>query len=220
MNTNKRALVFIDGNAFKHFLGSVDRAITPETFDFARFCDWLVHEHGAGAEELIRGYLYAAAPVEEFGSTDEEKKTTAELIERKKQLFRRVDESDRMSVQLGHTQLLFIAGQPTFHEKGVDVKMASDITRYTFIGDYSVFYVITADNDIGYCMATAREMGKTVKWVNIAVGGSLERIILARECDLQIRLKPAEIRQFQIVSAPKAESAEQSKSKPARRRRR
>ena len=211
----KRTLVFIDANAFKHFLTQTrNTALTDENFNYSAFAEWLVQHFGRGTEELIRGYLYAALPVKDFGTTPAEKEKTKELLERKEALIRRISESGQMTVQLGHTQVLSsTTGTPVFHEKGVDVRMVSDITRFTFIGDYEVFYILTADNDIAYCLHTARDYGKLVKWVNISTGYQTERMVLAKESDMQLRIQPSDLMPFRIKE-DKAPASSPAKTAP------
>lgn len=200
MNNMKRALVFIDGNAFKHYLSKCCKNKLDHYFQYKDFCNDLVTDD----EELIRIYYYCALPAEFFPKMNaEEKIKTQQIFASKKNFIKSLQESGNIDVELGHTRFKErnLENKPIFEEKGVDVKMASDITKYTFIGNYDVFYVLTADNDIAYCMKTARDFGKTVTWVDISTNQSAVRAILSREADEKIDLDPKRVTKF--TSTPK-----------------
>ena len=52
-----------------------------------------------------------------------------------------------------------------FHEKGVDVRIATDIVRGALKGEYDCFYVISSDSDILPAIEAAIDVGKKVVYV-------------------------------------------------------
>jgi len=191
----KQTLVFIDGNAFKHYLSKCCNDKLDRYFKYKDFCDSLMNND----EELIRIYYYSALPAEYFpGMTEEEQEKTQRLLTGRKIFIKNLKQSGNVDVELGHTRFKGRDGngEPDFEEKGVDVKLASDMIKYTFVGDYDVFYILTADNDIAYCMKTARDFGKTVKWVDISTNQPSVRENLSQEADKKIDLKTEEVKKF------------------------
>lgn len=194
----KRALVFIDGNAFKHYLREECSNAFDHFFRFKDFCDALVKGENEN-EELVRIYYYCALPTEFFPDMSEvEKERTGKILDARKKFVNFIQKSGNIDVELGHTRFKGRTDKntPIFEEKGVDVKLSSDITKYTFIGNYDVFYVLTADNDIAYCMKTARDFGKIVKWVDIGTGDKYNGAILNKEADKKIDLDMQMVKKF------------------------
>jgi uncharacterized LabA/DUF88 family protein len=53
----------------------------------------------------------------------------------------------------------------SYHEKGVDVRIATDIVRGALKNEYQFFYVISSDSDILPAIETAMAVGKKVTYV-------------------------------------------------------
>lgn len=67
----------------------------------------------------------------------------------------------KIEIKLGY--LLMSGG--VFHEKGVDVQLAVDITRGAIKDEYDICYLISSDTDILPAVQTAKEEGKRVIYV-------------------------------------------------------
>ena len=62
----KRAIFFMDGNAFTHFLKHKYGREDYKDFKYTEFAQFLVEKFGV-EEELIRLYYYCALPNRDFG---------------------------------------------------------------------------------------------------------------------------------------------------------
>ncbi len=67
-----------------------------------------------------------------------------------------------------------------YHEKGVDVRIATDIIRGALKNEYDTCYVISSDSDILPAIEDAMEAGKTL--VYVAFEGSMVSKALAINC--------------------------------------
>jgi len=58
-----------------------------------------------------------------------------------------------------------LKNQGIYHEKGVDVRIATDIVRGALKNEYGTCYIITSDSDILPAVETAIEAGKKIVYV-------------------------------------------------------
>lgn len=94
-----------------------------------------------------------------------------------------------IEIKLGY--LLMSDG--TYHEKGVDVQIAVDITRGAIKNEYDKCFVISSDTDLLPAIQTAKEESKEIVYVGF------EHFIsraLSRNCSSYLILKKNQIKKF------------------------
>ena len=101
--------------------------------------------------ELVRTYYYNA-PVNQKERPEQYKKQQAFFAKLKRNV-------DYLEIRLG--KLVRRKGEMV--EKGVDIKLATDLVVFAAINRYDVAIVITADGDFGEAIQHVKNMGKHVE---------------------------------------------------------
>jgi len=183
-----RASIFIDGSNFyfklkelTHRGGGAYRLLD---FQFGKFTQWLAVPH-----QSIKVYYYLGAVKQIRGN---EKSET--LYADQQKLIRRL-QAQRIVVTLGH-----IIRHPdgSFHEKGVDVRIAVEMIRYARLNAYDIAYLLSSDTDLVPAVEEVRSLNKKVQYVGIPKGQSFGLTVAADDVRL---LRPEDIAQFLPSSA-------------------
>lgn len=182
-----RVFVFIDGSNFYHKL----KELAPKTkdkifllsFDFRSFAERLI-KPGKMAEI----HYYIGAVKQEKNNLKSQK-----LYADQQKLLR----------HLQFQKIIFTLGQiirhpdKTYHEKGVDVRLAVEMIRFARLDKYDTAYLISSDTDLVPAVEEVRSFGKKVCYVGTAKGQSFGLSKTANDVRL---LRPEEIKQFFIKS--------------------
>jgi len=175
--------VFIDGSNFyfklkelSHRRGGAHRLLD---FQFGKFAQWLAASH-----QLVEVHYYLGAVKQIHGN---EKSET--LYADQQKLIRRL-QAQKVAVTLGH-----IIRHPdgSFHEKGVDVRLAVEMIRYARLNAYDIAYLLCSDTDLVPAVEEVRSFGKKVQYVGIPKGQSFGLTVAADDVRL---LRPEDIVQF------------------------
>jgi uncharacterized LabA/DUF88 family protein len=81
----------------------------------------------------------------------------------------------------------------TYHEKGVDVRLAVEMIRFAREDKYDQAYLISSDTDLVPAIEEVQAFGKVVQYVGIPKGQSFG---LSKTADDVRLLRPEEIKQF------------------------
>ena len=182
-NEMKKVIVFIDGGNFYFKLKEISKKLKRKysllNFRFRDFCKWLV-----GENELLEIRYYLGALRREVGNEKSEK-----MYADQQRLFRKL-QGQNIKVVLGQ---LIRHPDKTYHEKGVDVRMAVEMIRFARENKYDVAYLISSDTDLVPAVEEVKAFGKEVYYIGIPKGQSFG---LSKASNNVILLRTEEIEQF------------------------
>ncbi len=179
-----RAIVFIDGNNFYFKL----RDLTTQTiggyvslvgFHFMGFAKWLAQPPG-----LVEVRYYIGAIKRQRNNEKSEK-----MFSDQQRLFARLQQ------QGVHTILGQLIQHPdkTFHEKGVDVRLAIEMIRFAREDRYDIAFLVSSDTDLVAAVEEVKSLGKSVHYVGIPKGQSFG---LTKTCNDTLLLRSQDIEPF------------------------
>ena len=123
----ERVAVFIDGaNAYRAF-----KAV----FASARYSPSRLAAELAGGRELVRATFYIAAVSQEMGH---------DLYASQRRFLSRLREDPRLRVWTGH----MVQSDGQWHEKGVDVKIATDLVALAYRDQYDTAVLVSGDGGL------------------------------------------------------------------------
>ena len=179
----KRAFVFIDGNNFyfklKELISRLDGKFSLLDFNFRAFAEWLVNPNGLTE---IRYYL---GVINRRKNDDK----SEELYANQQRLFRKLQRQN-VTIVLGQ---LIRHPDKSYHEKGVDVRLAIEMIRFARENKYDQAYLVSSDTDLVAAIEEIQAFGKTVQYIGIPKGQSFGLSQVADDVRL---LRPEEIKQF------------------------
>ncbi len=179
----KRAFVFIDGGNFYFKLKELKAGIKGKHsllgFNFGKFSEWLVQPNNLAE---TRYYLGA---VRQQNNNEKSKRMYAN----QQRLFMKL-QKQKIRVVLGQ---LIQHPDKSYHEKGVDVRLAVEMIRYARQDKYDIAYLVSSDTDLVPAVEEVRMIGKKVQYIGISKGQSFGLSKTANDVRL-IRLE--EIGQF------------------------
>ncbi len=136
-NMNK-AVVFIDGNNFyfklKELESQIDGKHSLLEFNFRKFAEWLVDDN-----ELIQVRYYIGALKRQRNNEKSEKMYADQQ--------KLVAKLQQQNIPITFGQLIQHPDK-TFHEKGVDVRLAVEMIRLARENVYDVAYLVSSDTDL------------------------------------------------------------------------
>lgn len=157
-----RAFVFIDGNNFyfklKDLLAQIDGKFSLLNFNFYKFSEWFVKPNDLTE---VRYYIGALKRQRNNGKSEIMYANQQKLIAKLRQ--------QNISITLGQ---LIQHPDKTFHEKGVDVRLAVEMIRFAREDKYDIAYLLSSDTDLVAAVEEVKSFGKKVQYVGIAKGQS------------------------------------------------
>lgn len=178
-----KTFIFIDGNNFyfklKELTSKFNKKYSLLEFDFKKFSQWLVKSNN-----LLEVHYYIGAVKRKNNDSKSE-----ELYANQQRLFRKL-QNQNIIVSLGQ---LIKHPDKTYHEKGVDVRLAVEMIRFAREDKYDIAYLISSDTDLVAAVEEARAFNKKVFYVGISKGQSFG---LSKTANDVILLRPEEIEQF------------------------
>ena len=181
-----RAFVFIDGSNFyfkiKDLLSQTTRTCK---FDFRDFAEWLVKPN-----QLIEIRYYLGAITRERGNIKSEK-----LYANQQRLLANI-QNQNIIIKLGQ-----VIRHPdhTYHEKGVDVRLAVEMIRFAREDKYDIAYLISSDTDLVAAIEEVGAFNKVVQYVGFPKGQSFG---LSKAADDVRLLRAEDIERFLPKSPP------------------
>lgn len=178
-----RAVIFIDGNNFyfrlKDLTVSLPGRIRLLDFNYRSFAAWLV-----GESALVEVRYYIGALKRQPGNGKSE-----ELYASQQKLFAHLQRQD-IVLRLGQ---LIRHDDKSFHEKGVDVRLAVEMIRLARENRYDMAYLLSSDTDLVAAVEEVQSFGKKVQYVGVAKHQSFGLTKVAS--DVRI-LRPEDIKPF------------------------
>jgi len=152
MSSKERVAVFIDGSNLYHKLKDL-KITNTVNFNYVSLCQKL-----ARSRELISYRYYVGA----IRAKDDDKKGQS-LRANQLKLFNNLS-TQGFVIKKGN--FLFSGG--SFHEKGVDVKMAVDLLVGAYDNIWDTAILISSDSDLNPAIKKVRHLGKNVEYVGFS----------------------------------------------------
>lgn len=175
--------MFIDGNnlyfKLKELIFKFDKKYSLLKFDFRQFCGWL-----SGSNKLLEIHYYLGAIRRKINDEKCEK-----MYANQQRLFRKL-QNQNIIISLGQ---LIKHPDKTYHEKGVDVRLAVEMIRFARQDKYDIAYLLSSDTDLVPAVEEVRSIGKEIQYVGIPKGQSFGLSKVANDVRL---LRLEEIEQF------------------------
>jgi len=185
----KRAFVFIDGGNFyfklKKMVSNLDGRFSLLDFNFRKFAEWL-----AEPNELVEVHYYIGAIKRQRGNPKSEK-----IYADQQKLIGKLQQQN-IFITLGR---VIQHPDKTYHEKGVDVRLAVEMIRFAREDKYDLAYLVSSDTDLVAATEEVQSFDKTVQYVGIAKSQSYGLSKTANDIRL---LRPEEIKQFLLHYKP------------------
>lgn len=179
----KRGFVFIDGSNFYHKLKELGSKLAGKQhlldFDYRNFSQWLV------GKNQLAGVRYYVGAIRR--SNHDEK--SEQLYANQQKLLAKLSRQN-IQVVLG---TLIKHPDRSFHEKGVDVRLAVEMIRFAREDAYDVAYLLSSDTDLVAAVEEVQSLDKSVQYVGVAKGQSFG---LTKAADDVRLLRPEDIEQF------------------------
>lgn len=178
-----RAFVFIDGSNFYHKLKNLSRVIEMKyrllDFDYGRFVQWLIKPN------MLAGARYYVGAISRNVRDDK----TEQLYANQQKLIACLSRHG-IPVVLG---TLIKHPDGSFHEKGVDVRLAVEMIRFARKNMYESAYLLSSDTDLVAAVEEVQSFGKLVQYVGFAKGQSFGLTKAAKDIRL---LRPEDMSVF------------------------
>ncbi len=179
----KKIFVFIDGSNFYFKLKELNLKLNSRfnllDFRFRDFSEWLVKPN-----ELAEIRYYLGAIKQERNNP----KSTI-LYANQQKLIRKLQRQN-IIVTLGQ---VIRHPDKTYHEKGVDVRLAVEIIRFARQNKYDIACLLSSDTDLVAAVEEVQAFGKTAQYVGIPKGQSFG---LSKVSDDVRLIRAEEIEQF------------------------
>lgn len=158
-SNSPRVLVFIDGSNFYFKMKSLNIANLTK-FNYRHFVEWLARDRQIVAVGYYIGIVRARQ--------GDEKAQKLRQAQRNLFNFLRSPEQ-RIKIHGGH----LMKNDGVYHEKGVDVKIATDLLVGAYENLYDEAIIISSDTDLIPAMEKIKRMGKKIEYVGFGHQPSL-----------------------------------------------
>jgi uncharacterized LabA/DUF88 family protein len=137
-----RAAVFMDGaNIYRAF---------KEAFGSARYSPWKLAVELSAGRQLVRAHFYIAAVPQQMG---------AQLYADQQRFLNRLKQDPGLTLWTGR----MAQTNDRWYEKGVDVKIATDMVAMAYQGEYDVAILVSGDGDLAPAVREVRRIGPVVE---------------------------------------------------------
>lgn len=148
-------------------------------FQFRTFSEWLVRPND------LWEVRYCIGALKRQRHNDKSEKMYAD----QQKLIGRLQQQN-ISVTFGQ---LIRHPDKTFHEKGVDVRLAVEMIRFAREDKYDVAYLVSSDTDLVAAVEEVQSLDKKVQYVGVAKGQSFG---LTKTSDDVRLLRPGDVQPF------------------------
>ncbi|MEK7160452.1 MAG: NYN domain-containing protein [Patescibacteria group bacterium] len=180
-----KAIIFIDGSNFYFRLKDLESQVNGKhsllEFDFRGFAEWLTTND---ENKLVEVRYYVGALKRQRNNEKSEK-----MYANQQRLLGRLQQQ-KIPVVLGQ---LIQHPDKTFHEKGVDVRLAVEMIRLARENMYEVAYLVSSDTDLVAAIEEVQSFGKKVQYIGTAKSQSFG---LAKAADDVRLLRAEDIKKF------------------------
>lgn len=176
MDEKERIFIIIDGNNFYHRLKELELT-NLLSFNYEKFVQFLI-----GHRFLVSKNYYIGAIREEYGNPK-----SKELMRGQRKLTGKL-QKDNWIIKFGH--MLKADG---YHEKGVDVQIATDLLIGAYENLYDIAILVSSDTDLIPAIIKARSMKKKIEYIGFSHKPSYA---LIKHSDIRRLLTKEDINQF------------------------
>ncbi len=155
---DNRVMIFIDRSNLYH---SLKQVAGRTNIDFGAFCARL-----ANGRPLIRAYYYNAA-------VDQERER--QRYKDQQRFFESLRQIPRLEVKLGTLVYRDFPNVPPY-EKGIDVRLATDMLTHAFRANYDTAILVSGDNDFADAVQAVKDLGRNVEIALFGSPGSSRRL--------------------------------------------
>ncbi len=177
-----RVIVFIDGSNLYHrlrFLFSNKKDVSLLDFDFSAFCGWLCKDNS-----LVEIRYYIGAVRRQKNNEKSEK-----MYANQQRLFFKLQ---RQNIKIILGQLIQHRDK-SYHEKGVDVRLAVEMIRFARQDKYDIAYLLSSDTDLVPAVEEVLSFNKKVKYVGVSDSQSFG---LSKATNNYLILRPEDVMKF------------------------
>ncbi|KKR32057.1 MAG: hypothetical protein UT63_C0053G0008 [Candidatus Gottesmanbacteria bacterium GW2011_GWC2_39_8] len=172
-----RSIIIFDGSNFYHKLKEINLPRV-SSFDFNRFSKFI------SDRTVLTSKFYCVGKIS--ASQNDAKART--MMAKQQSLVTRLIKQE-FTIQYGY----LLKTDSKFHEKGVDVQIATDILKGAYKNLYKTVFLVSSDSDLIPAIAEAEETGKTVVYVGFKHKPSFA---LLRACKKHFLLTEQELLKF------------------------
>jgi len=155
-SNKKRVFVAFDGSNFYHLLSSIQIRNTLE-YDYMGIAKWLSGEH-----YLVKANYYVG--VIRYDSRNPAK--SKKMISAQQKIFSSL-RKQKINLIKGYILSYILKSGNSFHEKGVDVKIAVDMLVGAYEDKFDVLILISYDTDLLPAIEKVIDLGKEVEYVGL-----------------------------------------------------
>ncbi len=156
LTLNERVMVFIDGsNLYKSLKNLSDESEGEVRIAFERFLKFLINKR-----QFIRVYYYISVPPKDKDPENYEKQNKFAKV------FQQVCTKHWLNHKVRFTTLKVLmgpGGEEKFIEKGVDVKISTDMLSLAYKNAYDTAILISGDSDFHEVIEEVQRQGKVVE---------------------------------------------------------
>ncbi len=169
--------VIFDGSNFYHLLKTLPSVYSPSSFNYIKFVKFLAKN------EKINRKIYCIGAVREETGNIKSKKL---MIQQQK--FLAFLKKENFEIHLG-----YILKKNGYHEKGVDVKIATEILIGAFYNLYDILYLVSSDTDLIPTIKEAIKLNKKIVYVGFSKKPSYAMI---KNCSDSLLLDEIRLKEF------------------------
>jgi uncharacterized LabA/DUF88 family protein len=162
-----RVMIFIDGSNFYRCL---EEQFGRGRVDYGKLTSAL-----SGQRPLVRTYYYNAVVIE---------REVPQMYQDQQRFLARLRNTPYIEVRLGR----LVRRGETVVEKGVDVRLATDMLNMAFRNTYDTAILVSGDGDYADAVRAVKDMGKHVENAFCKTGSSHQ---LRQECDVFLEIDQA-----------------------------
>lgn len=150
-DTFMRSIVIVDGSNFYYKLKELGLS-SHSAFDYPGFVSYLTQNTEVVAKYYCIGKIRA-----------KQEDTKARQLMAEQQAF-----VTKLTKQGFYIQFGYLLKSATYHEKGVDVQIATDLLKGAFKDQFDQAYLLSSDSDLLPSIVETQTLGKTVTYVGFA----------------------------------------------------
>lgn len=141
-----KVIVIIDGSNFYYKLKEL-KLPNLSSFDYDAFVNWLTRK------EIVKSKYYCIGKIH----ADQKDRKARKMMANQQSLVTKLQKHG-FTIQFGY----LLKTDNKFHEKGVDVQIATNLLKGAFKNLYDKAYLLTSDSDLLPAITEAQSTGKTV----------------------------------------------------------
>jgi uncharacterized LabA/DUF88 family protein len=159
MSNRNKVAVFIDGSNFYYKLRDKEVGISNTIkFDYAGLASWLSRDRVI----VFKGYYIGVVRAKP------ENKKGQKLRQEQQRLFSHLGHQ-KFDIKRGY----LMKSNDKYHEKGVDVHLATDLLVGAYENQYNTAILLSSDTDLIPAIEKVKSLGKTVEYIGFAHRPSL-----------------------------------------------